>query len=198
MFAKHGHVYMAGASVPFIVTDEMIVDGAGKLGFDQVQLLDRDEYPISKLPQTDPARADDWDTVAIARRSGPDAEVEVPSAIRWVVDTTPDVPAGTGPVVTAGPPSSWIDFGWTTGKARQGVNMPFAIGLGVVGGIAVGRWGFQHLFREGLTAKERKNMLYAMGIGLAGIAGSLLFKLDKEWWWSVQGAAARAEKEIGK
>lgn len=200
MFAKQGHVYMAGADVPFIVTDTMIIEGAGKLGFDQIQLIDRDDFPIAKLMGIPGSGEDNWDTIAIARRSGPDGEVDVPSAIRWVVDTTPapTVPSEESSIVTAGPPGSWIDMPWKTGTIKSGVNMPFAIGLGVVGGVTIMSWGVKHMFGDGLTPKERKNILIAMGVGVAAIAGSVLFKLDKEWWWSVEGAAARAEKEISK
>lgn len=201
MFAKHGHIYMAGADVPFIVSDSMIIEGAGKLGFDQIQLIDRDDFPIAKLSGIPGSGADDWDTIAIARRSGPDGEVDVPSAIRWVVDTTPaaaTVPSEEPSIVTAGPPGSWIDMPWKTGSTKAGVNMPFAIGLGVVGGVTIASWGVKHMFGEGLTAQERKNILYAMGVGVAAIAGSVLFKLDRAWWWSIEGAAARAEKEIAK
>lgn len=44
------------------------------------------------------------------------------------------------------------------------------VGLGVIGGLFIGKYAYEHLFVEGLTAEERKGMLL-FAAGTAAIWG---------------------------
>lgn len=211
MFVKKGHTYIGGASVPFFVTDSMLVDGGRSKGFDQIQIFERDGFPLAKLPTIPPGTDDDWDTIAIGTRVGPDEDVTLPSAVRWVVDVTPATapPPVPGPslpgsmppdVIQAGPPPSWIDVP-SLPPARPGVNMPLAIGLGVIGGLFVASWGLSHakdMLMEGISDRERKNILKGVGAVLVAAGGAWLFDLDKKWWWTVGGVFQKAQDEAAK
>lgn len=63
----------------------------------------------------------------------------------------------------------------------------FAYGLAVVGGLFIGSWAVKHLWGEGLTQEERKQMLAAGAIGLV-TAGAMAFDIDKRYWDAEAGA----------
>lgn len=66
-----------------------------------------------------------------------------------------------------------------------------ALGLGIVGGATVGHWGYSHLFIDGLTPDEKKNMAgFAVASGLLLIAGALGF----DSWLSVEGIGGKVDK----
>jgi hypothetical protein len=62
-----------------------------------------------------------------------------------------------------------------------------AYGLAVVGGLFVGSWAVKHLFGEGITPEERKQMLAAGAIGLV-TAGAMALDIDKRYWDVEAGA----------
>lgn len=62
-----------------------------------------------------------------------------------------------------------------------------AYGLSIVGGLFVGSWAVKHLFGEGLTSEERKQMLAAGAIGLV-TAGAMALDIDKKYWDAEAGA----------
>lgn len=64
-----------------------------------------------------------------------------------------------------------------------------AYGLSIVGGLFVGSWAVKHLFGEGVTAEERKQMLAAGCIGLV-MAGAAYLDIDKKYWDAEAGAQA--------
>lgn len=60
--------------------------------------------------------------------------------------------------------------------------MLLAVGLGVIGGLMMGRIVVREAFQEGLTDKERKNVLVFAG-GLVGwYAIGKLLDLDERWY----------------
>jgi hypothetical protein len=71
---------------------------------------------------------------------------------------------------------------------RDNRNM-LAYGLSIVGGLFVGSWAVKHLFGEGVTTEERKQMLAAGSIGLV-MAGAAYFDIDKKYWEAEAGAQA--------
>ena len=77
-------------------------------------------------------------------------------------------------------------------------SMQIAVALGVIGGLAIGSWGVRHMFVEGMTDEERRNILmYSGGVGLA--IGLVYFAdLDKKWtrWLFVDTAGQALEEEM--
>ena len=67
----------------------------------------------------------------------------------------------------------------------------FLIAIGVVGGLFFGYQAATHMFVEGLTAKERKNLLVFSASGLGMWAVSELYDLEK-LWVEVEQAAVKA------
>ncbi len=59
--------------------------------------------------------------------------------------------------------------------------MPFAIGLGVIGGLAIGSWAVGHLAVEGTTKEERKNLLLLSAVVLIGYGVPKLLEVDRRW-----------------
>lgn len=203
MFFQQGHFYIAGANVPVFVSDDMLRKGGTDNGFAEIQIVDRDNFPISQLPSGIPGS--DWDTVLMGRRVAPDGTVDLPSEVKWVVDTTPSIViAGQ----TSTPPSSasppFFPFperptSTPTGEPMsvpQGIALPLMVGMGVIGGAFLGWHGVKHMFSEGLTDKERKNILLYGASVLAVWGVSQLLSLEKAWWLTPEGAAQRAEQEL--
>lgn len=207
---------MAGADVPVIVSEDDIREGLAEHGFAEVQIIDRDKFPIANLPRV-PGASDDWDTVIIGRRVAPDGSVDVPEQVRWAVDVTPPLviagPTPTTPVLPGAsvPPSTELPAGipsWVLPQEQppQGPPLeiprvpqfPLLVGLGVIGGAAIGWWGVQHLFVEGITSKERKNILIAAATMLAVWGASELIGLEKAWWLTVEGVAEHTKSELEK
>lgn len=211
MFVKQGHKYIAGASVPFFVTDSMLVSGGQSNGFSQIKIFDRDEFPKAQLPPLPQGSSNDWNTIAVGVRVAPSGNVSLPSEVRWVVDLTPN------PVVAQPPPPPppqklppffppsapppqradlWpqvpnIQLSPPTSDIRTW-GMPMAIGLGVVGGLWTGHYLYKNMFKEGLSPEERKNILIYVGSILALWGAKTVFGLN-EWWLSVDDAAKKAE-----
>lgn len=72
-----------------------------------------------------------------------------------------------------------------------------ALGLGAIGGLALGRLGYEHMFVVGLTEKERRTMMgLAVGAGSVYIVATV-FGIDRKWW-DLGAAAAAAETELTK
>ena len=64
------------------------------------------------------------------------------------------------------------------------------LGAGIIGGLFVGRWGYEHLFVEGLETGERRTMVgFAAGVGVIAAAAWIL-GLDAKWWQLEPGAEA--------
>lgn len=77
-------------------------------------------------------------------------------------------------------------------RTRLGV----IVGLGIVGGagaISIMRAGL----REGLDREGRRGLLAAAAVGLGGYAAAQIWKIDKEWWFTVEAAAKKAY-DVGK
>lgn len=208
MFARFGHTYVGGASVPWFVTDDMLKSGAQRYGFEQVEVHSRKSYPIHKLPTLPPGTSNDWDTLLIGRRFLPDGEVHPPSGFRWAVDVSPVAPQpvpvpepqpAPAPVVQAGPGWDWpVPTPPPAATGDTSLQMPLLIGMGVLGGAFFGYQAYSHMFKEGLAEKERSNILKAAGAMLALFGVSLLIDVDKAWWLTPQGLAAKAEEEAVK
>lgn len=98
-----GHSYFAGFDKPWYASRAAIKAAVEGKGF---QVLG--DWPCTKMPQLPvqvPGRCgDQWDWLALVRRTGPTLALELPSQVKWVVDTTPGAPAGTGPQPPPQPP----------------------------------------------------------------------------------------------
>lgn len=68
--------------------------------------------------------------------------------------------------------------------------------LGVVGGTTIGYYAYQHMFVEGLTAKERKNMLIFAAGTLAVWAANEFLDLEEYWYLTPETAAEKIEKAL--
>lgn len=199
MIARQGHTYIGGASVPFIVSHAMIKDGAQNLGFDQVVVTDREDFPLSFLPPIPPGTQDDWDTIVIGRRVAPDGDVSVPDGVRWLVDVTPALPASP-PAAQSMPspqvPPTDLQPSWAAAVFPErdvpsvgapftpipDIKMPLIVGIGVIGGLFFGKKAVDHLFREGMTWEEKKNILIFSGTILGIYAAVNLLGLDEKWF----------------
>lgn len=60
--------------------------------------------------------------------------------------------------------------------------MMFIVGMGVVGGLAIGKMAYDHMFKVGLSPEERKTMLFMGGGALAVYALATLFDVDRKYW----------------
>lgn len=68
--------------------------------------------------------------------------------------------------------------------------LPLAIGLGLIGGLAVAHMAARELFVVGLGDKERKNLLYLSGAAV--FAGAAIYVLDIDRKWILADEAAKA------
>jgi len=67
------------------------------------------------------------------------------------------------------------------------------LGMGVLGGAALGWAAVQHMFVEGMEDKERRQLIgFAAGVGLT-YAAAKLFDIDEKWW-NAEKAAEAAEQ----
>lgn len=211
MFFQQGRVYMGGVNVPFFVSDSKLRDGLVEKGFSNIQIVARDDFPIVNLPPRPPGTSDDWDTVVVGTRTGPDASIDVPIEARWVFDVSPLPAAATAAAAAptlplqpapgapqAWPPLSDLVTTQTPLSIPQVPKLPLLVGLGVVGGTMIGWWAVQHLFVEGITGEERKNFLVFSGAMLAIWGASELVGLDKAWWLTVEGIAGHATSALEK
>lgn len=81
----------------------------------------------------------------------------------------------------------------------RGQQFRYAFGalLGLVGGVSIASWGSEHLFVEGLEAKERRTIIGIAGVGLAAYGIVKLMNLDEKWldvagtWEKAQQMAAQ-------
>ena len=67
------------------------------------------------------------------------------------------------------------------------------LGMGVLGGAAIGWAAVQHMFVRGMEDKERRQLIgFAASVGLT-YAAAKLFDIDEKWW-NVEKAAEAAEQ----
>jgi hypothetical protein len=168
MFARQGHIYIGGASVPWFVTDSMLKSGARGYGFDQVEVHSPEPVPVLMPAQTP----------APVTQAGPGWDWPVPPEL--VPKTLPVDPPATGPALVGD---------------TSALHMPLLVGMGVIGGAFFGYQAYSHMFKEGLTSHERGNILKAAGAMLALFGVAMLLDVDKAWWLTPQGLAAKAEEE---
>lgn len=74
--------------------------------------------------------------------------------------------------------------------------MPFVLGLGVIGGLAIGSWAVEHLFVEGTSDKERRGILIFSAVTIAGYAAANLLDVDRRWY-SVDAWIEEADRAAG-
>lgn len=98
--------------------------------------------------------------------------------------SVPDAPDK--PVVYKKPPS-WL--------ADESFRLGMTAVLGVVGGVAIGKWGFDHMFVEGLEAKERKTFIAVGAVAVTTYGVVKLFQLDDRWL-DIEGTANKASEYI--
>lgn len=89
LYVQSGHQYIGGAAKPWYVSQGMIVSAAEGKGFTSVKVATRADYPKVSLPPIPEGSQDDWNVVGTATRSAPSASLDLPDAVRWVVDITP-------------------------------------------------------------------------------------------------------------
>jgi hypothetical protein len=125
LFVESGHQYIGGAAKPWYVSQGMIVSGAESKGFVDVKVAPRSDYPVFSLPPIPPGSQDDWNVIGTARRAGASSSLDLPDAVRWVVDITTQkadpnyelVPSGAGAKVYAPPTYPLVvpqGVDWTT------------------------------------------------------------------------------------
>lgn len=214
MFVKQGHDYILGAHVPEffgvpVVSKGILISEGQKRGFAQIQIVERDQFPISQVPMLAPGTNNDWNRVATGRRVEPDGNVDLPSEVRWVVDVTPVAVAPPPPqpeppplTVNAGFPDFFPflqpvkplhdESGPAAVAVPSGLGLPLVVGMGVIGGVFFGYQALSHMFGEGLTDKERKNILMYTASILAVWGASQLIDVDKAWWLTPEGAGKKA------
>ncbi len=67
---------------------------------------------------------------------------------------------------------------------------------GIVGGLLIGRSAIHHMFVEGMTAKERKNMLIFSASCLAAWGASKLIDLETYWFLLPDTIVQKAAQEL--
>lgn len=72
----------------------------------------------------------------------------------------------------------------------------FLIVTGVIGGLFIGYQAYQHMFVEGLTARERKGMLVFAGSTLALWAVEQFYTLDEIRFLTPEGVAQKIEQTV--
>ncbi|MDD1678982.1 MAG: hypothetical protein LUO93_07375, partial [Methanomicrobiales archaeon] len=75
MIAQQGHTYVGGANVPLVVSNAKIVDWLRSNGFAGVMVVSKDSFPMADLPPIPVGAETDWDTVAVATRVAPTADI---------------------------------------------------------------------------------------------------------------------------
>lgn len=109
------------------------------------------------------------------------AEYVVPWLPGISVPEAPDKPKPTSP------PPAWM----TDETFRYGM----ATAFGVVGGVAIGEWAFDHLFVEGLEDKERKTLLLVGAVAVLTFGTVKLLDLDEKYL-TVEGTFDKASEYI--
>lgn len=67
------------------------------------------------------------------------------------------------------------------------------LGLGVIGGAAIGWMAVKHMFVEGMENKERRQLIgFAAAMGLT-YGAAKIFDIDEKWW-NAEKAAEAAEQ----
>jgi len=95
---------------------------------------------------------------------------------------TPRFPLGVAP-----PPTSAMP---TLDEQQQKLVL---VGMGVVGGAAIGWAAYQHMFVQGMEEKERRTLLQLTAVTVLTYAAAKLFDIDEKWW-NAEKAAEAAEK----
>jgi hypothetical protein len=83
---RAGRTYVAGVNKPAVLSVDTIAEAVEERGFGVVGIWEREQLPA--FPFVLPPHEDDWDYVGVAVRTGPDEAIEVPSRVRWLVDTS--------------------------------------------------------------------------------------------------------------
>ena len=60
--------------------------------------------------------------------------------------------------------------------------MVLGVGLGVLGGVFIGKAAVEHMFVEGFSDHERKNLLLFAASGFALWAAQTFFNIGPLWW----------------
>lgn len=97
----------------------------------------------------------------------------------------PDAPERAVPTKSSAP--AWM----TDESFRYGM----AAALGVAGGVAIGKWAFDHLFVEGLEDKERKTLIVVGAVAALTFGTFKLFDLDEKYM-TVEGTFEKAQEYI--
>lgn len=83
-----GHNYFAGFDKPALISASTIREAVEAEGFEVVGDWACKEIP--QLPVQVPGQCgQQWDWLALVRRTGPTQAVELPDRVKWVVDATP-------------------------------------------------------------------------------------------------------------
>ena len=104
-----GHSYLAGFDKPWFASLSAIRSGIEKRGFDVLGVWNCKQF--GPLPFATPSHCGGtWDWIGMVRRTGPTKTIELPSQVKFTVDTTlappgPPVPGAPPPVVVTPPPA---------------------------------------------------------------------------------------------
>jgi hypothetical protein len=71
----------------------------------------------------------------------------------------------------------------------------FAVSAGIIGGAAIGKMAYEHLFVHGLEDKER-NKLIGLGFGAVALFGAAYLLGIDEKWLTIEGPAEAVEKWV--
>lgn len=141
---KPGFIYSAGIDLPAVLSLASLRDGSVEQGFEPLVVEECKNYP---LPFMTPGHrcGDTYDTVTIARRVGPKAELEVPSEVKWVIEHSPSMlpPPREAPPVqpgSAGAGTGWtmLSLAGTSAGAYYGYKKKRSVGWALAGAVAGG------------------------------------------------------------
>ena len=80
---QNGRSYLAGFDEPFVVSRARLAEELQKLGFSLLAVDDCERWGDVPFDTPTPC-GDSWDAIGYVVRTGPDAEMELPTRIKWI------------------------------------------------------------------------------------------------------------------
>lgn len=83
---RQGWSYLAGVEKPWYVPTGLAIDKVEAMGFKVLGVWDCATFPKLPVDTAGTTCGDDYNYVGLAQRTGPDGQVDLPDAVKWIVE----------------------------------------------------------------------------------------------------------------